>query len=244
VAAAAREVEVLAGVRRVAALRLVQAQALPALVPVGSATVLAHLQAAAARGLTPPARRRRPATSRAQPSWRASLGSVLACDGPVGSSAQAVIALHGLGTGDAVPPPADGVTAAHVFGAGDAVAPPADRVIAPPAGGALVLRAWRAGPAWGLGVGLVLGSAEAMGLGREAGRRAAAARAAGWPAAVVAGAAALDLARAGDPRHPRPAAAARRASGEEVAALVAACLAAASSGAPAAGGRRSPATGG
>jgi len=233
VAAAAREVEVLAGVRRVAALRLVQAQALPALVPVGSATVLAHLQAAAGRGLTPPARRRRPATSRAQPSWRASLGSVLACDGPAGSSAQAVIALHGLGTGDTVPPPADGVIAAAVGGA-----------IGPPAGGALVLRAWRAGPAWGLGVGLVLGSAEAMGLGREAGRRAAAARAAGWPAAVVAGAAALDLARAGDPRHPRPAAAARRASGEEVAALVAACLATASSGPPAAGGRRSPATGG
>jgi hypothetical protein len=231
VAAAAREVEILAGVRRVAALRLVQAQALPALVPVGSATVLAHLQAAAARGLTPPARRRRPATSRAQPSWRASLGSVLACDGPAGSSAQAVIALHGLGVGDAVPPPAGGVIAAAVGGA-----------IGPPPGGALVLRAWRAGPAWGLGVGLVLGSAEAMGLGREAGRRAVTARAAGWPAAVLTGAAALDLARAGDPRQPRPAAAARRASGEEVAALVAACLAA--SFRPPAGSRRSPATAG
>jgi hypothetical protein len=81
-----------------------------------------------------------------------------------------------------------------------------------------------------------------MGLGREAGRRAATARAAGWPAAVLTGAAALDLARAGDPRHPPPAASAGRASGEEVAALVAACLAA--SFRPPAGSRRSPATAG
>jgi hypothetical protein len=122
---------------------------------------------------------------------------VLTCDGPGGRSAQAVITLRGVGDGHA---------------------------IAPPSGGALVLRAWRARRGWGLACGLVLGSAEAMGLGREAGRRAADARAAGWLAAVATGQAALALARAGDPRQPAPLAAGGFASGEEVAALVAILL--------------------
>jgi hypothetical protein len=193
---AAREVEAVAGVRPVVELALVAAPALPGLMPVTPAVVLAHLAAASARGLAPPARRRQPAAG-PQGTWRPSAGSVLVCDGPGGRSAQAVIVLHGVGDAHAV---------------------------APPPGGALVLRAWRARRAWGLACGLVLGSAEAIGLGREAGRRAATARAAGWQAAVATGDAAVALARAGDPRQAAPRAAARVASDREVAALVRALL--------------------
>ena len=90
----------------------------------------------------------------------------MTCEGPCGVSAQAVIALRGLG---------------------DVAAP------APPPGGALVLRAWRARGTWGAAFGLVLGAAETLGLGREAGRVAARARNEGWDAVVLAGSAALDL---------------------------------------------------
>ena len=173
-AAAAREVEAAAGVQVPVELPLAVGPALPGLVPIAPTAMLAHLAAASARGLAPPARRRQPAAGEAG-TWRSSAGSVLTCDGPGGRSAQAVITLRGVGDGHA---------------------------IAPPSGGALVLRAWRARRGWGLACGLVLGSAEAMGLGREAGRRAADARAAGWLAAVATGQAALALARAGDPRQP------------------------------------------
>jgi hypothetical protein len=191
-AAAAREVEAVAGARRAVEVPLVAAPALPGLVPVPSVAVLAQLGAAEGRGLAPPARRRQPAVGRGGV-WRSSPGSVLVCDGLGGRSAQAAIALHGAGEA---------------------------RAVAPLPGGALVLRAWRVRRTWGLACGLVLGSAEAIGLGREAGRRAAAARAAGWQAAVATGEAAVALARAGDPRQPVPQATARPASGREVAALV------------------------
>jgi hypothetical protein len=196
-AGAAREVEAAAGVRAAAELPLVEAPALPGLVPVAPAVALAQLAAASARGLAPPARRRQPATG-PQGVWRSSAGSVLVCDGPGGRSAQAAIALHGVGDQQAV---------------------------VPLPGGALVLRAWRGRRGWGLACGLVLGSAEAIGLGREAGRRAAGARAAGWQAAVATGDAAVALARAGDPRQGVPLATARVASAGEVAALVGVLLA-------------------
>jgi len=195
-AVAARELEAVAGVRRAVELPLVATSALPGLVPVVPAVALAQLAAAGARGLAPPARRRQPAAG-PPAAWRSSAGSVLVCDGPGGRSAQAVIALHGVGGAHAV---------------------------VPQPGGALVVRAWRVRRAWGLACGLVLGSAEVIGLGREAGRHAAAARAAGWLAAVATGDAAVALARAGDPRQVVPRATARLASGREVAALVGALL--------------------
>lgn len=195
-AAAAREVEAVAGLRPAAEVPLVAAAALPGLVPVPPAAVLAQLAAAEGRGLAPPARRRQPAVG-AGGVWRSSPGSVLVCDGLGGRSAQAAIALHGVGDAPAV---------------------------VPLPGGALVLRAWRVRRSWGLACGLVLGSAEAIGLGREAGRRAATARAAGWQASVATGEAAVALARAADPRQAVPQATARLASGRELAALVRALL--------------------
>jgi hypothetical protein len=195
-AGAAREVEAVAGVRGAGGLRLVVAPALPGLVPVAPAVALAQLAAASARGLAPPARRRQPAVG-PRGVWRSSAGSVLVCDGAAGRSAQAAIALHGVGD---------------------------EQAVVPLPGGALVLRAWRARRVWGLACGLVLGSAEAIGLGREAGRCAAGARGAGWRAVVATGDAAVALARAGDPRQPVPLATARVASAGEVAALVGALL--------------------
>jgi hypothetical protein len=195
-AGAARQVEAAAGVRGAAEVPLVRARALPGLVPVAPAEALAQLAAASARGLAPPARRRQPAVG-PQGVWRASAGSVLVCDGPGGLSAQAAIALHGVGD---------------------------ERAVVPRPGGALVLRAWRGRRGWGLACGLVLASAEAIGLGREAGRHAARARAAGWRAAVATGDGAVALAMAGDPRQGVPLATARAASAGEVAALVGALL--------------------
>jgi len=112
-------------------------------------------------------------------------------------SAQAVIALWGLGNALA---------------------------ITPPPGGALVLRAWRARRSWGLACGLVIAADTALGLGREAGRVAARLRADGWHAAVRNGAAALHLARAGGPDEDAPAAMAQAASPGQVAALFETCL--------------------
>ena len=198
-AEAVAEVEIAAGVRSMIGPRLLAGHGLPGLTPIMPAATLAHLGAAGARGLPPPVRRRQPASGQVKLSWRSSVGSVLTCDGPCGASAQAVVAVRGLGNVGA---------------------------IAPPPGGALVLRAWRARHAWGLACGLVLGAAEALGLGREAGRVAARARAAGWQAAVLSGSTALQLARAGDPRHVAPEAAAHAASGRQVTALLEACLAA------------------
>src|SRR4029450_11169965 len=86
------------------------------LMPVPAAVAQTRLEAAGERGLAAPVRRRRPTSGGGQASWRAGAGAVLTCEGPSGTSAQAVVALAG---------------------AGDAGA------IAPPPGGALVLRAWR-----------------------------------------------------------------------------------------------------
>lgn len=170
---------------------------LPGLVPAAPLVTQAHLGAAGSRGLPAPLRRRRPAGGGVEPSWWSGAGSVVTCDGPDGMSAQTVVSLGGLGNVAA---------------------------IAPPPGGALVLRAWRASRAWGLACGLVLGAPSALGLGREAGRVAARARTEGWNAFVLGGSTALQLVRAGDPRLPVPLAAARAATGEQVAAILRACL--------------------
>jgi hypothetical protein len=212
IAEAIAEVETLAGVRSAdpgdafveggggwRGSRLLPGPALPGLAPVTAAVALAHLRMAGSRGLPAPLRRWRPGTGAVELAWRVGAGSVLTCDGPDGSSAQAVVALRGLG---------------------DAAA------IAPPPGGALVLRAWRARPGWGMASGLVLGAAVAAGLGRAAGRVAAIARTEGWEASVLSGLAATHLARAGSPGLPPPRDPAQAASGAQVAERFAACLAA------------------
>jgi hypothetical protein len=203
IAEVAAEVEAAAGVRRVddadtgmesvtgARSRLLVGPPVPGLEPIPPDVAQAQLGAAGARGLPAPLRRWRPAGV-AHLSWQASVGSVLTCDGPCGVSAQAVVALRGAGHAGA---------------------------IAPPPGGALVLRAWRTGRSWGAAGGLVLGASQVLGLGREAGRVAASARAAGWDAAVLQGLPALRLARAGDHRQVAPEAAAHGVSGAQVAAL-------------------------
>jgi len=208
VADAAGEVEAAAGVRPQRGQVVHVGRALPGLLPMSPSAALAHLALGGARGLAGPMRRRQPATSYTRVSWRPSHGSVLTCDGPGGISAQAVVALRGLGEAGA---------------------------IAPPPGGALVVRAWRGGRGWGLACGLVLGAAEGLGLGREAGRAAAEGRANGWDATVVSGLTALGLAQAGNPGNPPPEAAAHAASDAQVGAMIAACLAAGGIDGPTAG---------
>jgi hypothetical protein len=210
-AEAAVEVETAAGLRPVAGgdrvnggrpwfgSRPRSGPALPGLLPVAPPVAHSALGVAGARGLPAPMRRWRPVVGGLRLSWRSSAGSVLTCEGPCGVSAQAVVALRGLGSVAA---------------------------LTPPPGGALVLRAWRARRSWGVACGLVLGASSALGLGREAGRVAAKARAEGWDAHVLGGATALHVARAGDPDLPPPEAAGRAATGPRVAALFEACLAA------------------
>jgi hypothetical protein len=212
IAEAIAEVETLAGVRPAApegglveggggrrGSRLLTGAALPGLSPVTAAVALAHLRTAGSRGLPAPLRRWRPATGAVELAWRAGAGSVLTCDGPDGRSAQAVVALLGNGNPAA---------------------------ITPPPGGALVLRAWRAGQIWGMALGLVLGATVAAGLGRAAGRVAAIARTEGWDASVLRGPAAMRLARAGSPGVPPPQDPGQAASRTQVAERFAACLAA------------------
>jgi hypothetical protein len=195
----AREFEAAAGLRPAGSrLRFLSGPALPGLIPVTSAVALAHLALAGDRGLPAPLRRRQPVASM-EASWRSGAGSVLTCDRAGGTSAQAVIALRGPGNPVAV---------------------------APPPGGALVVRAWRGRHAWGLACGLVLGAAESLGLGRAAGHAAAAARREGWDAAVLRGLAALQLARAGDPSQAPPQVIAHAASSRQLHAMLEACLAA------------------
>ena len=191
---AAGRVDEITGVPGMGA-RLTLGPGLPGLVAVAPAVALAGVGAAGARGLPAPLRRWRPAAGAM--AWRASAGAVVTCEGPYGVSAQAVVALRGLG---------------NVL------------AITPPPGGALVLRAWCARRTWGMACGLVIGRDSELGLGREAGRVAARARADGWHAAVLNGWTALHLARAGDPGAAAPEAAAHAASASQVAATFEACL--------------------
>jgi hypothetical protein len=180
--------------------RLLTGPILPGLAPVPAAVARAHLRIAGSRGLPAPLRRRRPATGALALTWRTGAGCVLTCDGPDGRSAQAVVGLRGMG---------------------DAAA------IAPPPGGALVLRAWRARVGCGVACGLVLGAPTTLGLGRHARQVAAMARSEGWDASVLVGSAALQLARGGSPRRPAPREVAQAATKARVAALLQACLTAA-----------------
>lgn len=204
---AAGRVDEVAGVPGIGT-HLTRGPGLPGLVPVVPAVALAGVGAAGARGLPAPLRRWRPAAGAM--AWRPSAGAVVTCEGPCGVSAQAVVALRGLG---------------NVL------------AITPPPGGALVLRAWQAGRTWGVACGLVIGRGSELGLGREAGRIAARARADGWHAAVLNGSTALQVARAGDPGAPAPEAAAHAASASQVAALFEACLMAGVVDRPTAGSR-------
>jgi hypothetical protein len=185
-----------AGLRRMGSnSRLSVGPPVPGLMPVAPVVARAGLEAAGTRGLPAPPPPWRPAAGPVL--WRPSAGAVVTCEGPRGASAQAVLALRGLGNALA---------------------------ITPPPGGALVLRAWRAGRTWGMACGLVIGAETALGLGREAGRVAARLRADGWHAAVLNGPAALHLARAGSPDELAADAAARAASARQVATLFEACL--------------------
>jgi hypothetical protein len=109
--------------------------------------------------------------------------------------------------------------------------------ITPPPGGALVLRAWQARRAWDVSCGLVVGASATLGLGREAGRAAAGARAEGWDAVVLGGPTALHLTRAGNPAQSAPVDATRAASGAQVAELFEICLVAGGIGRQPAGSR-------
>ena len=266
---AAREVELVAGLRRPAGLELVRPNPLRGGEPVGPEAVAEHLRLAAMRGLVAPLRRRRPAGDPSAVAWQAGPGAVLTCLGPWGRSAQAVVALHGLGDPAAVVPGPGGalllracrvgrhwrLVAALVLGADGDAGPATVQMPAP-------------GPGWperpgsdpdapggagledtsGSGAGTQGGSGAEVaaahdgphleaggrsspdttpaGLGRVAVRRAATLCGAGWQASVVAGAAAVALARAGDPRQAAPREGAGVMDAVEVTAWLAACLAA------------------
>jgi hypothetical protein len=227
IADAVAELESLAGVRqREPRLHLVRSRPEPGLAPLTRLTTLGHLRRASCRGLAPSRRR---AAARLDTTWDAGGGAVLTCHGPAGLSAQSVIWLHGRGD---------------------------PRWLQLPAGGGMVVRAWRLerpadsgvgrlalthprpgtggwpGVTWALASGLVLASSRAGGLGRASGRLAAAIRTGGWDASVLTGPAALQLARAGDPCQPVPRLAACWATTDEVEAMLDLCLAAARRRAP------------
>lgn len=210
---AMREVDSIAGVGPpLPRLHLAPSNPEPGLDPLPRQVVLAHLRGASERGLALGYRRRRTHDA-GVPAWQSGAGVVLTCIGRAGVSAQAVVALAGHSGLQSLPPPP---------------------------GGATVFRAWRCqrawkprGPLtepdteWALTAGVVLASSSGSGLGRVARRYAVQAREAGWSATVLTGAAALGLARAGDPRYLAPRATARHASRDAVTEMLTTCLAAA-----------------
>ena len=207
---AVREVDSIAGVEPpLPSLHLVPSHPESGLDPLPPRAVLPHLRRANERG-RPVRHRRGRAFEAVAGSWEAGAGAVLTCLGPAGLSAQAVVALGGHGE---------------------------PRALRPPPGGAVVLRAWRlrrpGGPVgragepaaeWALACGVVLGSPTGNGLGRIARRYAVRACEAGWDATVLTGTVALEVAKAGDPRHRPPISAAQGAPGDAVTALLTACL--------------------
>ena len=142
-------VDALTGVRAGIGSRLLPGPARLALLPAAPAVVQAGLGVAGTRGLPAPMRRWRPAVGGIDLLWRPTRR--------IGRDLRG--AVWDLRPGGGRPP-----------WPGDVAA------LAPPPGGALVLRAWRARGTWGAALGLVLGAAETLGLGREAGRVAARAR--------------------------------------------------------------------
>jgi hypothetical protein len=217
---AVARVEEIAGVgRRDLDLHLARSVPEPGLQPLAAPAVLSHLRWASRRGLA--ARPRRRSSTAPGSTWEAGPGAVLTCRGSAGISAQAVVSLNGRGDPGA---------------------------LRPPVGGALLVRAWRpgrvgrgdltprasamasGGPAshprvtWALVSALILASTNASGLGRAARRLTASIRAANWEAGVLTGPAAMEVARAGDPRHPVPRVAARWATDHEVTEMLTSCL--------------------
>jgi hypothetical protein len=211
--AAMREFDSIAGTGPpIPRLNLVRSHPEPALDALPRRVVQAHLREAGHRGQAIGYRRRR-ALEADLVGWRPGAGAVLTCTGGAAVSAQAVVAVAGRGS---LPS------------------------LRPPPGGATVLRAWRChrarrprGPLpapdaeWALTTAVVLASPSGIGLGRVARRHAALIQVAGWNATVLTGTAALELARAGDPRYLPPTTTARHASHESVTDLLTACLEAA-----------------
>lgn len=231
------EVEQIAGFRRPEPdLHLVRSLPEPDLEPLAATVALRHLRRASQRGLGAWSWRRSFASLTA--TWEAGAGALVTCQGPAGLSAQAVISLYGRGDPRALRPPPGGAIVlrawrpgharrpGHRWRAGDA-GPIADPIAGPIRHTTALMDAAPARysrATWALATGLVLASANPMGLGRAAGRLAASVRAGGWDATVLTGPAALELARAGDPRQPVPRLAACWVAGDEIAATVAACL--------------------
>lgn len=217
--AAMRELDWIAGTGSpLPRLGLVRSDPAPGLDALPRRVVHAHLRGAGLRGLPMVHRRRQ--TDKAGVAWQPGAGVVLTCTSRAGVSAQAVVRIAGRG----------------------ALSP-----LRPPPGGATVLRAWRChrplslrallpqsetpsplpGAEWALTTGVVLASSSSIGLGRVARRYAVLTQVAGWDATVLAGSAALALARCGDPRYPPPTTIARYASRKSVTDLLTACLEAA-----------------
>lgn len=177
--------------------------------PVPGPSVLTHLRTASERGHAVGYRRRH-AHEAGSVVWEDGAGAVLTCIGRIGVSAQAVVAVAGHGDLAGLRPPAGGATVLRAWRCRRAWRPPG--------------RGPRPDPEWALAVGVVLASAAGGGLGRVARRHAVTAQDGGWNATVLTGSAALELARAGDPRYPPPMASARQVSREAVMEMLTACL--------------------
>jgi hypothetical protein len=190
---AVAEVEALAGISTGAPpLRLARADPpLPGLEPVLALDVPAHLRQAARRGCDDgvgSGEQLGLSTAR----WQAGAGAVLTCESSSGWSAQAVVLLHCHGDPQALRPPGPG-----------AVVLRAQRVSRRRGASALTTET-RAPARWALALGVVLAARSGRGLGRAARLYAADAERSGWPATVLTGPTALELAIAGDPRNPFP----------------------------------------
>ena len=164
--------------------------------PVAPAVVQASLGVAGTRGLRAPMRRWRPAAGGMDLRWRPGAGAVVTCEGPCGISAQAVVALRGLGSVAALAPhPAVHWCCGH--------------------GGP--------GPRGALRSGWCSARPRRSGWGAkpDASPRRLDPK---MDAVVLSGSGALDLTRAGSPGQAAPVAAAQIASGALVAALFETCL--------------------
>jgi hypothetical protein len=243
VADAMKGVERLAGIGgRELKLHLLPSRPEPDLEPLVPAIAFRHLRWASQRGIAPRPRRR--SSAGLAPTWEAGAGAVVTCRGPAGLSAQAVVSLHGSGDPRLLRPPPGGAMVLRAWRPGRAKDPwrpgPGPGfgrtgllwgTPRPPAlPGAALARPGRARnprARWALTSGLILASANAAGLGREAGRAAKSIRAAGWDASVLTGPVALEVAHAGDPCQPVPRLAARWVTDDELIGMLTACLTAA-----------------
>jgi hypothetical protein len=204
------EVESIAGIGpALPGLHVCRSRPEPGLDPLPRRAVLVHLRGASERGQAI-GHRRRHAHETGIVTWEPGAGAVLTCTGRVGVSAQAVVAIAGNGELLALRPPPGGATVLRAWRCRRACSPPG--------------RAAKPDHDWALAVGVVLASAMGSGLGRVARRYAVTAQDAGWSATVLTGSAALEIARAGDPRYPPPTTIARPVSRAAVMEMVNTCL--------------------